>query len=130
MHQQMMFFERLEDALRAVVDACGGRKKFAAEMFPDKSGRDAHNLVDAMLNPARREKFSPDQVVYVARRGRDVGCHAVMDYLAQEAGYAPPVAIDPHDQVAELQRRFVEAVGALQGIQMQLQRAQQLRAVV
>lgn len=130
MHQQMMFFERLEDALAAVVDVCGGRKKFAGEMFPDKSIRDAHNLVDAMLNPARREKFSPEQVVYVARRGREVGCHAVMAYLSQEAGYATPVPIDPHDLTAELQRQFVEAVGALQGIQMQLQRAQQLRAVV
>ena len=124
MHQQVMFFDRIEDAVAAVVDCCGGRKKFASEMFPEKGARDAHNLLDAMLNPERRERFSPDQLLYVVRRGREAGCHAVMAYLAQEAGYAAPVPIDPKDQEAELQRQFVEAVGALQGIQQRLLRSQ------
>lgn len=129
MHQEQLFFDRVEDALSAVIDKCGGRKKFAAEMFPDKPLRDAHNLLDAMLNPERREKFSPAQVVYVARRGRMVGCHAVMQYLSRDAGYADPVPISPEEQESELQRQFIESVARLQDLQKQLQGLQSLRRV-
>lgn len=129
MVQQAMFFERMEDALGAVVERCGGRKKFACEMFPDKAARDAHNLLDAMLNPERREKFSPSQVLYVARRGREVGCHAVMQFICREAGYDDPVPINPDEQQAELQRSFVEAVSRLEQIQAQLKNVQAMRRV-
>lgn len=129
MHQEQLFFDRMEDALAAVIDQCGGRKKFASEMFPDKPLRDAHNLLDAMLNPERREKFSPEQVLYVAKRGREVGCHAVMLYQAREAGYADPVPIDPADREAELQRQFIDAVSVLQGLQKQMQGIAAVRRV-
>lgn len=129
MHQDQLFFDRVEDALAAVIDRCGGRKKFAAEMFKDKPLRDAHNLVDAMLNPERREKFSPFQVLYIAQRGREVGCHAVMQYLAREAGYAEPVPLDPQTREEELQSKFIDAVASLQDIQKELQHVQQLRRV-
>ena len=120
--QQALFHERIEDALLAVIQACGGRKTFAVEMFGEtKSQRDAHNLLDAMLNPERRERFSPEQLMYVARRGRAVGCHAVMEYLARDVGYTCE-PIEPEDQVAELQREFVTAVERLQQIQQQLSR--------
>lgn len=85
--QSALFHERFEDALDEVIRVCGGRKKFACEMWPDKPTRDAHNLLDACLNPERRERFSPDHVIYVARRGAEVGCHAVMQYLGRECGY-------------------------------------------
>lgn len=84
-----------------------------------------HNLLDAMLNADRREKFSPDQVLYVARRGREVGCHAVMQYLAREAGYAEPVPVEPEDEMTRLQQQFVDSVQQLQQIQADLLRAQQ-----
>ena len=129
MLQDQLFFERMEDALGAVIDRCGGRKKFAGEMFPDKALRDAHNLLDAMLNPDRREKFSPSQIMYVARRGQQLGCHAVVQYIAREAGYREPVPIDPDSVEAALQQKFIDAVGTLESIQKQIVRAQQLRKV-
>jgi hypothetical protein len=127
MQQEALFFERIEDALSAVIDACGGRKRFSALLMPDKPMRDAHNLLDAMLNPERRERFTPSQLVFVAKAGREAGCHAVMQFLAREAGYAEPVPADPEDQNAELQRSFIDAVAKLEGIQKQLQRVQQSR---
>lgn len=126
MHQEQLFFDRVEDALGAVIDACGGRKRVAVQMYPDKPVQDAHNLLNAQLNPERRERFTPDQVLYLARRGREVGCHAVMQYLAREVGYADPVPVEPEDQEAQLQRQFVDAVGQLQAIQQQLARVQAL----
>lgn len=129
MQQEPLFFERMEEALAAVIDRCGGRKAFAAELFPDKPMRDAHNLLDAMLNPDRREKFAPAQVAYVVRRGREVGCHAVMQFLARDAGYAEPVPVDPADVEAELQRSFIDAVDRLESIKAELQRVRQPRRV-
>jgi hypothetical protein len=121
-HQQSLFHERIEDALLAVIQACGGRKQFAVEMFGEaKTPRDAHNLLDAMLNPDRRERFNPEQLMYVARRGRAAGCHAVMEYLTRDAGYTCE-PIEPEDQAAELQREFVDAVDRLTQIQQQLAR--------
>jgi hypothetical protein len=85
--QSALFHERIEDALDEVIRVLGGRKKVAVEMWPDKPPRDAHNLMDACLNPERRERFSPAQVLYLARRGAEVGCHAVMLFLGRECGY-------------------------------------------
>jgi hypothetical protein len=85
--QEALFYERVEDAIDAVIYACGGRKKFCCEMWPDKPMRDAHNLLDACLNPERREKFSPAQMLYILKRGHEVGCHSAMRYVAAEAGY-------------------------------------------
>lgn len=90
--QSALFHERIEDALDEVIRVCGGRKKFACDLWPDKPARDAHNLLDACLNPERRERFSPSQVLFIARRGHEAGCHAFMSYFAQECGYeAKPI---------------------------------------
>lgn len=85
--QSALFHERFEDALDEVIRACGGRKKLACELWPDKPARDAHNLMDACLNPERRERFTPSQVVFIARAGAAVGCHAAMAHLGRECGY-------------------------------------------
>lgn len=98
--QTALFHDRVEDAIDEVIRACGGRKQFACEMWPDKPQRDAHNLLDACLNPERREKFSPTQVMYILKRGRDVGCHAFMHYFGQECGYE----VRPIQKDAEVNR--------------------------
>lgn len=108
--QPALFHDRIEQALDEVITACGGRKKFAVAMWPDKPARDAHNLLDACLNPERRERFTPDQLVFILRRGREVGCHSGMRYLCGESGYSDPVPLNPSDQAAELQRAFNESV--------------------
>ena len=41
--QHALFHERIEDAIDEVVRQCGGRKKLACEMWPDKPAREAHN---------------------------------------------------------------------------------------
>lgn len=97
--QSSLFHERVEDALDEVIRHCGGRKKVACEMWPDKPAREAHNLMDACLNPERRERFAPSQVLYLARRGREVGCHAMMAYFARECGYAEVKPITKDEEV-------------------------------
>jgi uncharacterized protein YciW len=107
MQQESLFHERIEDAIAAVADALG-RKRLACDLWPDKSERDAHNLFDACLNPERRERFSPSQLMFVARKGRAAGLHAIVQYMARELGYTDPLPIEPEDERAKLQREFVE----------------------
>lgn len=107
--QGSLFYERIEDALDAVINACGGRKKFACEMWPEKPARDAHNLIDACLNTERRERFTPQQVLFILRRGREVGFHAAAVALFRDVGYHLE-PLEPEDEKAALQRAFVESV--------------------
>ena len=111
--QAALFFEDVEDALREVVRMAGGFKvvgaRFWPEVDPDKAGR---RLADC-LNSERREVLSPGQVLLLLKVGREVGCHAGVNYIARECGYADPVSIEPEDEVARLEREFVEAAKSL-----------------
>jgi hypothetical protein len=129
MDQQALFFERIEDALDCVINAAGGRKRIAAELWPDKPLRDAHNLLDACLNPERRERFTPSQVQFIARKGREANCHAVMQFLARECGYSDPQPIEPEDERAALMRQFIEAQKSMQHLAKQMERVGLLKAV-
>ena len=111
--QMSLMHESLNDALREVVQVAGGPKKVGADMFPEKTPDEAAGRIRDCLNPDRREVFSPDQVMYLLRLGRRVGCHSAMAYLSHEAGYADPLPVEPEDEVARLQREYVEATKAL-----------------
>ena len=47
----------------------------------------------------------------------------LMTFLAREAGYQDPVAIEPEDERAKLMREFVEAQRALAGMAKRMERA-------
>lgn len=119
--QGSLFYERIEDALDAIINACGGRKKFACEMWPDKPARDAHNLIDACLNIERRERFSPQQVLFILRRGREVGFNAAAESLFRDIGYHLE-PIEPEDEKAALQRAYIESVNVQRRIVERMER--------
>lgn len=104
--QPALFHERFEDALDETVRALGGRKAVAGMLFPDKSPRDAHNLVDACLNPDRRERFTPGQVLFLMRLGGQANppSHAGMQFLARELGYEirPVAPAEQRDRVLDV----------------------------
>jgi hypothetical protein len=82
-------------------------------LYPDLPVDQAAGRIRDCLNPDRRELFSPDQVVLIARLARDVGNHAIMNHLAVELGYLKPAPVEPEDEIARLQREFVEATKSL-----------------
>ena len=110
--QYELIHESFNDALREVVQALGGTKKVGAMMRPDRSADEAGRWVSDCLNLERREKFDPEQVAWLLREGRRIGCHSAMNYLAQDAGYQS-TPIEPQDEKAELQRKFIEATRTL-----------------
>lgn len=114
MDQPALFHESINDALRDIVKHLGGVKKVGAEMRhadmnPDQAGR----WLSDCLNDDRREKLSPDQVLYLLKRGREIGSHGAMAFIAQECGYAAPQPIEPEDEKAALQRQYIEMAKAM-----------------
>ena len=121
-HTAPLFFDGIEDALREVVRALGGPKVVGAKLWPeiepDKAGR---RLADCM-NDSRREVLSPAQVLMILRLGRQCGAHAAINYIARECGYADPAPIEPEDEIARLQREFVEATKQLGALAVQIEK--------
>lgn len=111
--QLSLMHESLNDALREAVQALGGSKKLGAIMWPELPLDHASNKVRDCLNPDRRERFNPDQVLMIMRLARQAGSHALANYIMREAGYADPLPAEPEDEIARMQREFVEATKAL-----------------
>lgn len=122
------FFESINDALQATVTALGGFKKVGPMLRPELPIDQAAGWLRDCLNPGRREKLAPEQVMLILRQARGAGYHAAMNFMAFDAGYkAQP--IDPQTQEDELRARFCDAVEGLTAIQAQMQRMQRMRAV-
>lgn len=119
--QSTLFHERFEDALDEIVRATGGRKKVAGILWPDKSARDAHNMIDACLNPDRRERFTPSQVLFLLRRGFEAKCHAGMEYLGRELGYEVRV-VSPEERREHLVAVVKDATSTLSDALERLER--------
>ena len=98
------------DALGEVVRALGGPKAVGPRMRPELPHEQAAGWVRDRLNPNRRERFDPDQVLLLLRWGREADCHVAMRFIARTAGYMEPAPVDPQEQVNELQREFVASV--------------------
>lgn len=110
MQAKLALFEDIDDALRDVVRDLGGTKVVGHWLRPDLAPDQAGAWLKDCLNPERREKLSPRQVMAVLRRARDSGHHQLMEFMAADNGYAVH-PIDPRDELAELQRQFIAAVG-------------------
>jgi hypothetical protein len=128
--QPPLFVESITDALREVVRACGGAKVVGCKLWPEKAPDAAARTLADCLNDARAEKLSPDQVLLLARMGRERGCHAVLAFFAAECGYAQPVPIEPEDERAALQREYIEATKVLAHLAARIDRIEPMPAVV
>lgn len=112
-HTVPMFFEDIEDALREVVRCAGGPKVVGAKLWPEIDPDKAGRRLSDCLNDTRREVLSPSQVMLLLKIGRQIGCHAAINFIARESGYGDPSPMEPEDEIARLQRDFVESVKGL-----------------
>lgn len=108
MNTDKLFYESMLDAVGVVVLALGGPQEVGKRLWPTL--KSSTQRVRDCLNPNRDEKFSLEELVQLARWGRDAGCHAIASYFNAEAGYAPPVAVAPAEEKAELERMAIESV--------------------
>lgn len=112
-----MHVDDLNEAIREAIRALGGMKAVGSALKGrDYSPTDAGRWLADCLNPDRRFRLTPEQLAYIRREARKIGCHVLAAYEAREAGYAPPQPIAPPDEAAELMRNFIEAAKVLQQI--------------
>lgn len=126
----MSGFESPSKALEAVVTALGGSKCVAPQLWPDKGVDEARRLLCDCLNDERPAKLDLSQVLLILRLAKARGVHVGMEYVCTSLGYAPPVALEPRDELADLLRQVVDGqqqLAAQQGRLLALQ--SQLRAV-
>lgn len=109
MIQPSLFHEDIWQALTDCVRALGGAKKVGATMRPELDPSDAGRWLLDCLNPARKDKLDLQQIIFLLTEARDIGCHAGMTYLCRVSGYADPSPIEPEDELASLQREFIES---------------------
>ncbi|MDR0250210.1 MAG: hypothetical protein LBI35_02700 [Burkholderiales bacterium] len=107
--QSALFHENLNDALKEVVLTLGGTKRVGSMLWPEKSVDEAGRRLADCLNPERRDRLYPEQVLWLLREGRQADCHAAMHFICASAGYAPAAPMTPEDEMAELQRQYIEA---------------------
>ena len=120
--QQPLFYESIHDALRELVRVLGGAKAVGLTLWPGKSMQDAATRLHNCLDHNRPEKLSPEDLLVLLKKGHERGCHLVMEYLAAEVGYTRPVPLDPKDELAQLQRQFIDAVHGVQAMGERLER--------
>lgn len=127
--QQSLLHESITDALREVVQALGGTKVIGAKMRPELPVDHAGRWLADCLNTDRRERLCPEQVLFLAKAGRAAGCHALLNYICRESGYADPVAIEPEDERAKMQREFIEATKSLSAMAARIERLSQPQVI-
>jgi hypothetical protein len=114
MSQQFpLIVDSLNDAIRDTARAIGF-KEIAKELWPKKSVDEAARYLNDCLNSDRAQKLDGEEILFIARRGRDVGCYLITAFICADTGFAPPTPVDPDDQRAELQRQFIESTARLE----------------
>lgn len=121
MNQPDLWYDSLAGAVLATVEQMGP-KKVAGALWPTMSIEDARRKLLHSLNPERAEKLSLEEVEYILGMARAEGVHTAMLYLTESLGYARAQPVSPEDEKAALQREYVEAVKALEGITKRLER--------
>lgn len=108
-NQDALFYDSVNDALKDVIKHVGGNKAVGQMLWPEISADKVAGKLSDCLNETRAEKLSPEQFILLLKIGRDVGCHAAINFVAREAGYDDPKPVNKEDQKERLQREFVES---------------------
>lgn len=121
MQQIPLVVDTLNDAVRDTCRAIGFND-IALELWPKKGALGAARYLNDCLNPERAHKLDGEEILYIAKRGREKGVHLIAGFICMEAGYAPPMPVEPDDTKAELQRRYIASVQEQKAIASRLER--------
>ena len=123
------FFEDINDAMREAVRQLGGNKKVGAMLRPEIPLTQAENWIRDCLNPDRREKLSPEQVLLILVEARKAGYHGAMAFIAGHCGYDKPRPVSIDEQEADLQSQILAGLEVQNKLLAQLQCVQAAKPV-
>src|SRR5574343_811968 len=110
MDQPALSFDDINHARRHVITALGGAKEVGSQLWPEKDIDTAAKYLANCTDGNRHEKLSLDQVMWLLKKGREADCHVAMHYICAECGYVPPQTREPLDEMAQLQRDYIQSV--------------------
>jgi hypothetical protein len=116
-----LIVDTLNDAVRDTARIVGF-KEIARSLWPAKGQEAAARYLNDCLNNDREQKLSGEEIMVIARRGREIGCYLITAFINAETGFALPTPIDPEDQKAELQRRYIASVQEQKAITARMER--------
>lgn len=122
--QAELFHDDIYAAIGSVVEAIGGYKKVAGWLFPNKPINTAYSHLKACLRDDKPEKLDPQELILILAKGREAGAHDAMYFMADAANYERPAPSSPRDEMAKLQRDYIEAAKTMQQIALRIERVQ------
>lgn len=111
--QQQLFIESREEAVTALAQRIGGKKKLASLMFPTEPVDEAHKKLLAKISPTDRAVLSADDWDLVVRVGRENDCHICKWWADDRTGYQRANPSEPRDSDDELAERIESATVVL-----------------
>lgn len=123
MPDELMYEDEL-DAAKAAVLQLGGAKLVGSVMWPEKSPEAAARYLLDALNPMRPERLNPAQVLLLMRLAREANFHGLAAYYMREAGYAPPVPLNPLTEAEVLTQRMGSMMSEMKMMADRLERMQ------
>ncbi len=130
MEQEQLFHEDIYEALRTCVQALGGAKAIGSALWPEMPVDKAGNRLNDALNTAKRDVLNIEQVLFILTEARKINCHAGMYFITDWCDYKRPEPMEPADEMAELQREFIQTVEKLATMEKRLKHFSNLQAVI
>jgi len=106
---KLAIYEDETDALKELVRELGGNKVVGNKLRPDLAVDRAAAWLKDCLSPERQERLHPSQLFMLLHLGREHQIHGPIQFIMQNIGYSI-TAIEPADEMAELQRAYIESV--------------------
>lgn len=119
--QSKLFITDIYDALGDLVRAVGGPKAVGQVLKPELPSDEAAGWVKNCLNRNRREKFDPEQIMWLLKKGREVGCHEPIGFVCAQSGYMAPDPVEAETELAKLLREYIQTGQRLAAIQPQIE---------
>lgn len=128
--QEKLFITDIHDALGDLVRSLGGPKDVGLTLKPEKTSEDGAGWVKDCLNPKRREKFDPEQILWLLKKARQAGCHEPIKWICEQAGYTAPEPKEPETELARLLREYIAVENRRATLQPKIEEARaKLKAV-
>lgn len=122
MEQEPLFFDSVDDAIGNAVQALGGFKTVAHDLWPTMKMESAYAALKAALTPSKeRENLSQHEIEFIAVRAALVGNYAIPRWFADRCcGEFRTVAVV--ERAADLQQRFDSGLNGLKQIVDRMER--------
>lgn len=99
----------LNTALKNAVIALGGSKIVGYALFPEKGVEAAQRHLLACLNDGKPERLTPDHLILLLSKAKQIGHHDALDFICASLGYSAPQPIEPKDESADLMRQIQDS---------------------